>query len=135
MPARNGMTSSNGADNQSMGVCRGSAFDSCPQDTDEAGREYLNGDFSQGCPGLDNDFGGGVITAAGRAICPLETNDRYDTTVSRCDSTTFFVDVRDGSPVNRHRPSVDVLFKSVARTAGPDAVGVILTGMGADGAR
>ena len=38
-------------------------------------------------------------------------------------------------PVNRHRPSVDVLFDSVADTAGKDAVGVLLTGMGADGAK
>ena len=42
--------------------------------------------------------------------------------------------VDDGPPVNRHRPSVDVLFHSVAKHAGRNAVGVILTGMGNDGA-
>ena len=40
-----------------------------------------------------------------------------------------------GEPVNRHRPSVDVLFASAAELAGPAAVGVLLTGMGKDGAR
>ena len=46
----------------------------------------------------------------------------------------YHVDVIDGPPVNRHRPSVDVLFRSVALRAGPNAIGAIMTGMGDDGA-
>jgi two-component system chemotaxis response regulator CheB len=46
----------------------------------------------------------------------------------------YHVVVKDGPLVSRHRPSVDVLFKSAARSAGPNAVGALLTGMGADGA-
>jgi two-component system, chemotaxis family, protein-glutamate methylesterase/glutaminase len=46
----------------------------------------------------------------------------------------YFVELSDADPVNRHRPSVDVLFNSVARYVGKNAVGVIMTGMGADGA-
>ncbi|HSX93269.1 MAG TPA: chemotaxis response regulator protein-glutamate methylesterase [Hydrogenophaga sp.] len=42
--------------------------------------------------------------------------------------------VEDTEPVNRHRPSVEVLFKSAARVIGPNAIGIMLTGMGADGA-
>jgi two-component system chemotaxis response regulator CheB len=45
------------------------------------------------------------------------------------------VEVRDGPLVNHHKPSVDVLFKSVAHCAGRNAIGVIFTGMGDDGAR
>lgn len=43
--------------------------------------------------------------------------------------------IDDGPPVNRHKPAVDVLFQSVARNAGANAIGAILTGMGDDGAR
>ena len=47
----------------------------------------------------------------------------------------YSVRINKDEPVNRHRPSVDVLFKSVAQYAGGNAVGVILTGMGGDGAK
>jgi two-component system chemotaxis response regulator CheB len=47
----------------------------------------------------------------------------------------YHVDVVDGPLVNRHRPSVDVLFRSAAKCAGANALGVIMTGMGDDGAR
>jgi len=47
----------------------------------------------------------------------------------------YHVEVRDGPLVSRHRPSVDVLFRSAAHYAGRNAVGVIMTGMGDDGAR
>jgi len=47
----------------------------------------------------------------------------------------YHVEVKHGPLVSRHRPSVDVLFKSVARAAGADAVGILMTGMGKDGAK
>lgn len=50
------------------------------------------------------------------------------------DGARYVCRLSDGPPVNRHRPSVDVMFRSVAQNAGPNAIGVILTGMGEDGA-
>ncbi|GGX47112.1 protein-glutamate methylesterase/protein-glutamine glutaminase [Undibacterium squillarum] len=52
----------------------------------------------------------------------------------RRNGAQYQVDIFDGPPVNRHKPSVDVLFRSVAKHAGANALGVIMTGMGDDGA-
>ena len=51
------------------------------------------------------------------------------------DGARYVLRLDDGPPVNRHKPSVDVLFRSVAQNVGRNAIGVILTGMGKDGAR
>ena len=51
------------------------------------------------------------------------------------DGARYVCRLSDGPPVNRHRPSVDVMFRAVAQNVGPNALGVILTGMGDDGAR
>ncbi|MCP4404550.1 MAG: chemotaxis response regulator protein-glutamate methylesterase [bacterium] len=53
----------------------------------------------------------------------------------RRSGTRYYVEVTDGPLVCRHRPSVDVLFRSAARYAGRNAIGVIMTGMGDDGSR
>ncbi|WP_067062675.1 protein-glutamate methylesterase/protein-glutamine glutaminase [Roseateles chitosanitabidus] len=47
----------------------------------------------------------------------------------------YIARVQDGDPVNRHKPSVEVLFNSAARVVGQNALGIMLTGMGADGAK
>ncbi|HUJ17001.1 MAG TPA: chemotaxis response regulator protein-glutamate methylesterase [Nitrospirota bacterium] len=47
----------------------------------------------------------------------------------------YYIEIKDGPLVSRHRPSVDVLFRSAARYAGKNCIGVIMTGMGDDGAR
>jgi two-component system chemotaxis response regulator CheB len=51
------------------------------------------------------------------------------------DGARYVCRLDDGEPVNRHKPAVDVLFSSVAKSAGENAIGVLLTGMGKDGAK
>ena len=70
------------------------------------------------------------VTPGVALICP---GNRH--MVLRRSGARYFVNVKEGPLVNRHRPSVDVLFRSAARTAASNALGVILTGMGADGAK
>jgi len=73
--------------------------------------------------------GDGVVT--GRAL--IAPGNRH--TLLKRSGARYYVEIKDGPLVSRHRPSVDVLFRSGARYAGANAVGVIMTGMGDDGAQ
>jgi two-component system chemotaxis response regulator CheB len=77
------------------------------------------------------EAGDGQLVLPGHAY--IAPGDRHLMLVR--DGARYVCRLSDGPPVNRHRPSVDVLFRSVAANAGQNAVGVILTGMGDDGAR
>ena len=72
----------------------------------------------------DRIFPGRALIAPGGKHMTLKRN-----------GAQYAVEVSDGPVVNRHKPSVDVLFRSVARFAGANALGIIMTGMGDDGAR
>lgn len=73
----------------------------------------------------------GDRVTAGRAL--IAPGNRHLTLTGR--GAQYAVEVTDGPLVSRHRPSVDVLFRSVAEAAGSNALGVIMTGMGNDGAQ
>jgi two-component system chemotaxis response regulator CheB len=72
----------------------------------------------------DRLYQGRVLIAPGNFHMLLKRNGKE-----------YTVEVREGPLVNRHRPSVDVLFRSAARYAGQNAMGILLTGMGNDGAK
>jgi two-component system chemotaxis response regulator CheB len=72
----------------------------------------------------------GDRVVSGRAL--IAPGNRH--TLVRRSGAVYVIEVVDGPLVSRHRPSVDVLFRSVAQAVGPNAIGVILTGMGSDGA-
>lgn len=67
-----------------------------------------------------------------RGHCYVAPGDRHLTVVKS--GAKYLIRLSDGIAVNRHKPSVDVMFRSVAQSCGPNALGIILTGMGADGA-
>ncbi|MEJ2416429.1 MAG: chemotaxis response regulator protein-glutamate methylesterase [Exilibacterium sp.] len=87
----------------------------------------LNGlcrmEVREACNG-DRVLAGRVLIAPGGRHMRLKRN-----------GAQYRAEIIDGPPVNRHRPSVDVLFRSVADSAGRNALGIIMTGMGGDGAR
>lgn len=82
------------------------------------------------CPMSVREASGCETVVTGQAL--IAPGNRH--MVLRRDGARYRADVKDGPPVHYQRPSVDVLFHSVATQAGANAVGVICTGMGADGA-
>ncbi|HEY7929690.1 MAG TPA: chemotaxis response regulator protein-glutamate methylesterase [Steroidobacteraceae bacterium] len=77
------------------------------------------------------EAGDGDLIQPGRAY--IAPGDRH-LSIER-DGAHYRCRLQDGAPINRHRPSIDLLFGSMARQLGAKGIGVILTGMGADGAR
>jgi len=98
-------------------------------------REYFTSLFAQR---LDELFGMSVKEAEhndkvrkGQVL--IAPGDKH--VLLRKTGSMYFVELTDGPLVSRHRPSVDVLFQSAAESAGKNAIGIILTGMGSDGAK
>lgn len=98
-----------------------------PENFTKAFAQRLNGICSLEIKeATDNDsvIRGRALIAPGNKHCLIKRS-----------GARYFVEIKDGPLVCRHRPSVDVLFRSASRFVGKNAVGVIMTGMGDDGAR
>lgn len=97
--------------------------------------EHFTAAFAQRLDGLCRvsvkEARDGDSVIRGRAL--IAPGNRH--TLIKRSGARYYVELKDGPLVCRHRPSVDVLFRSAARYAGKNAVGVIMTGMGDDGAR
>jgi two-component system chemotaxis response regulator CheB len=108
-----------------------------------------------GCPGIvitqhmpekfTEAFANRVNTKSNLFVKEAKNGDRLLTDIAlvapggkhmllKSDRNGYWVEINEGPPVNRHRPSVDVMFRSVSKYAGDSAVGIICTGMGNDGA-
>lgn len=98
-------------------------------------KEYFTMLFAQRL----NDLCGVVVKEAGhmdeviKGRVLIAPGDRH--ILLKKNAGRYFVELAGGPLVSRHRPSVDVLFQSAADNAGKDAIGIILTGMGCDGAK
>jgi two-component system, chemotaxis family, protein-glutamate methylesterase/glutaminase len=86
--------------------------------------------LDQGCQVFVKEAASGDEIVAGRVL--IAAGNRH--LIVHRQGKRYFAEVSDGPLVSRHRPSVDVLFRSVAAAAGANAVGALLTGMGDDGA-
>jgi two-component system chemotaxis response regulator CheB len=86
--------------------------------------------LNQSCRIEVKEAASGDRVISGRAL--IAPGNRH--TLVQRSGAYYVVEVVDGPLVSRHRPSVDVLFRSVAQAVGPNAIGVIMTGMGKDGA-
>jgi two-component system chemotaxis response regulator CheB len=97
--------------------------------------ENFTAAFARRLDGLCNltvkEAADGDTVIRGRAL--IAPGNRH--TLLQRSGARYYVCVKDGPLVSRHRPSVDVLFRSAARYAGRNCIGVIMTGMGDDGAR
>ncbi|MTV41824.1 protein-glutamate methylesterase/protein-glutamine glutaminase [Duganella radicis] len=118
--------------------------------------EYVLGALPRVCPGIvivqhmPKQFTGAFARRLDQ-LCQIEVREAQDGDrvlpgraliapggrhlVVQRSGAQYRVEIKDAPPVNRHRPSVDVLFRSLAHCAGRNALGVIMTGMGDDGAR
>lgn len=117
--------------------------------------DYILSNLPNGCPGIvitqhmpekfTEAFANRVNTKSRLLVKEAKNGDRLLTDIAlvapggkhmllKSDKSGYWVEVNDGPPVNRHKPSVDVLFRSVSKFAGDCAVGIICTGMGNDGA-